>query len=163
MRVLVTAASKHGGTTGIAEAIRDELVNRGIDATAATPEDGADVGAYDGVVIGSAVYAGHWLEPAKRFVAENDIALAARPVWLFSSGPLGDPLKPTEEPRDAVAIGARIGAREHRVFAGRLDRSTLGLAERAILRLIRAKDADARPWDEIRSWAAAIAGDLAAA
>jgi menaquinone-dependent protoporphyrinogen oxidase len=41
------------------------------------------------VVLGSAVYVGPWLEAGARFVEEHADELAARPVWLFSSGPAG--------------------------------------------------------------------------
>jgi menaquinone-dependent protoporphyrinogen oxidase len=50
-------------------------------------------------------------------------ALAARPLWLFSVGPLGDPPKPQDpEPQELAAVVTATGAREHRVFTGRLDR-----------------------------------------
>src|SRR5205807_2446948 len=96
------------------------------------------VDGYDAVVLGSAVYAGHWLEPARRLVEDQAPALAQRPVWLFSSGPIGDPPKPTEDPVDVAALVEATGAREHRVFAGRLDRHHLGFAERAIALALRA-------------------------
>jgi menaquinone-dependent protoporphyrinogen oxidase len=38
------------------------------------------------VVLGSAVYVGRWLEAGACFVEEQADELAARPVWLFSSG-----------------------------------------------------------------------------
>lgn len=160
MRVLVTVASKHGATSDIATAIAEELTAAGIEATVASPESVQSVAGYDGVVVGSGIYAGHWLEPAKQFVDRHADALASRPVWLFSSGPLGEPLKPEGEPVDVGPILTRIGARSHRVFGGRLDRSQLRIGERAIAALVRAPDGDYRPWEEIRAWSAGIAHDL---
>jgi menaquinone-dependent protoporphyrinogen oxidase len=55
------------------------------------------------------------------------------------------------------------GAREHRVFPGRLDRHELGLMERAVVGLVRAHDGDYRPWPEIVAWADAIADGLTGA
>ena len=162
MRVLVTAASKHGATLEIATAIGEELVRAGIDARVQPLDDVQSVGDYDGVVLGSGVYAGHWLGAAKEFVDQHATDLALRPLWLFSSGPIGDPLKPDEDPVDVAQIGTRLGARAHRSFGGRLDRSRLGLGERAIVGLVRAPDGDYRPWDEIRSWSVEIARDLQA-
>jgi menaquinone-dependent protoporphyrinogen oxidase len=88
MRVLVTAASRHGATAEIAQAIGDALCGRGLDVTVMPVEDVSTVEPYGAVVLGSAVYAGHWLRPASAFVATHTRALASRPVWLFSSGPV---------------------------------------------------------------------------
>ncbi len=160
MRVLVTAASKHGATFDIATAIGGELTRAGIEATVEQPEKVHSVEGYDGVVVGSGIYAGRWLGAAKKFIDRNATDLAARPVWLFSSGPLGQPLNREEDPVDAARIASRLGARSHRLFGGQLDRSHLGLAERAMVGLVKAPDGDYRPWDEIRSWSAGIARDL---
>ena len=55
MRVLVTAASKHGATLETATAIGPEVVRAGIDANGERLEDVSAVGDYDGVVVGSAL------------------------------------------------------------------------------------------------------------
>jgi menaquinone-dependent protoporphyrinogen oxidase len=162
MRVLVTAASKHAATTDIATAIAEGLGAAGLETTVASPESVEGLEGYDGVVLGSAVYAGHWLGSAKDFVDRNAIALSTLPVWLFSSGPLGEPLKPDGEPADVAPMVQRLGARSHHVFGGRLDRKHLSLGERAIVGLVRAPDGDYRPWDEIRAWSAEVAQDLTA-
>ncbi len=158
MRVLVTAASRHGATDEIANAIGRALYERGVEAEVRKLEDVDGLAGYDGVVLGSAVYYGKWLASARRFVDEHAVELAARPTWLFSSGPTGEPARPDAE--KAVQIGeiaATTGALEHRVFAGRLERSELGLAERAIVRGVGAQTGDFRDWDEIATWADGIA------
>src|SRR4051794_34970520 len=91
MTVLVTAASRHGATQEIAEAIANGLTERGVDASAMPVENVANPGDYDAYVIGSAVYMGRWLKPAREFVQANTDTLREAPVWLFSSGPLGPP------------------------------------------------------------------------
>jgi menaquinone-dependent protoporphyrinogen oxidase len=98
MRVLVTAASKYGATAEIAAAIAESLAGHGLEATVLSPEEVKGVDGYDAVVVGSAVYAGHWLKPARELVERHAGVLAGRPVWLFSSGPVGDPPKPEEDP-----------------------------------------------------------------
>jgi menaquinone-dependent protoporphyrinogen oxidase len=129
MKVLVTAATKHGATAEIAATIGEVLRGEpGLDATVVPAEAVATVDDYDAVVMGSAVYAGHWLAAAKELVDRAGGALAGKPVWLFSSGPIGDPPKPEEDPVDVAEIVAAIKAREHRVFAGKLVRKQLGLA-----------------------------------
>ncbi len=96
MTVLVAAASKYGATQEIAEAIGRVLAECGVGAEVMRVEDVGDVTGYEAVVLGSAVYMGSWLEPARRFVEEHGDELAALPTWLFSSGPTGDPPRPSE-------------------------------------------------------------------
>jgi menaquinone-dependent protoporphyrinogen oxidase len=157
MRVLVTAASKHGATAEIAQAIGDQLIKSDIDAVVMPIGDVGAIEEYDAVVLGSAVYAGQWLPPAKDFVRAHAGEMATRPVWLFSSGPIGDPPKPEDDPVDAAAMVSATAAREHVIFAGRLDKAKLGFAEKAITMALRAPYGDYRQWDLIRSWASGIA------
>jgi menaquinone-dependent protoporphyrinogen oxidase len=161
MRVLVAVASRHGSTYEIAEQIGRTLEERELDVVVAPVEEVEDVGRYGAVVLGSAVYVGKWLEPARRFVDAHAAELAARPTWLFSSGPIGTPAKP--EPDKAVEVDkvlASTGAREHRIFAGKLDRSQLGLGERMVVRAVGAEEGDFRQLDEVAAWASTIAREL---
>jgi menaquinone-dependent protoporphyrinogen oxidase len=158
--VLVCAASRYGATAEIAGAVATTLDDAGLGVTVCDPSLVSTLEGYDAVVIGSAVYAGRWLTSAKELVARLAGELRERPVWLFSSGPLGDPLKPEGEPVDAEPMVAATRARDHRVFAGRLDRSRLSLPERAVVVALRAPEGDFRDWDEVRSWAADIAATL---
>ena len=158
MKVLVAAASKHGATHEIAAAIGRDLGERGFVVEVRDVADLDAIGDADACVLGSAVYVGQWLGPARHFVEANAEALAAVPTWLFSSGPLGDPLKPDEEHAvDVDQIVAATGAREHRLFAGKLDKGKLGFGERAVVLAVRAADGDYRNWDEIGAWAGEIA------
>lgn len=65
MTVLVTTAGRHGSTAEIAAEIADTLTSRGIKVVVADPQDVAEVTGYDAVILGSAIYAGHWLGPAR--------------------------------------------------------------------------------------------------
>jgi menaquinone-dependent protoporphyrinogen oxidase len=160
MKVLVCAASKHGATTEIAAEIGAALSAVGVEAVVLAPDEVLTVDGYDAAVIGSAVYVGRWLEPAKVLVEHHQEALRAMPVWLFSSGPVGDPPKPVEVPIDAQPLADLVDARGHRVFAGDIDRSRLGFGERAMVAAVRAPDGDFRPWAEIEAWAREIAAAL---
>jgi menaquinone-dependent protoporphyrinogen oxidase len=160
MRVLVATASKHGATAEIGQAIADELIARGMDAAVVPAGDAESVDGYDAVVLGSAVYAGHWLPAATAFADRHGPRLHGRPVWLFSSGPVGDPPKPEEEPVDAGPMVEACAAREHVVFAGRIDRKRLGFGEKAIVMALRAPEGDFRDWDAVRLWARDIADQL---
>jgi len=160
MRVLVSAASRHGATREIAEAIAEGLERRGVQARAAPAEDVGELEGYDAVVLGSAVYMGHWLEPAVR-LAEALAQAGGRPVWLFSSGPIGspDPL-PHDEAVDVARLVEATSAREHRVFSGKLDRKLLKFRERAVVAALHVQEGDFRDWDAIDAWAAEIAESL---
>lgn len=152
MRVLVTAASKHGATAEIAVAIAESIEETGHHAVVARPEELASIEGYGAVVLGSAVYAGHWLDESRAFVKRHHAALVAMPVWLFSSGPIGDPAKPDADPVDVSSVITATHARQHRLFPGRLSKHHLGFAERAIVTALRAPDGDFRPWNDIDAW-----------
>lgn len=131
MRILVSAASKHGSTAEIAARIGEALraaLSAGAVVEVCAAADVDKVSRYDAVLLGSAVYMGRWLPEARDAVAR----IVADPpwrVWLFSSGPIGDPPKPDEDHVvDVSDLVTSTNARGHRVFAGRLDRQRLGLA-----------------------------------
>lgn len=186
-RVLVVYASRHGGTTGIAdriaEVLRAEDVGVMVADAARKPDPDGD---FDGYVVGSGVYMGSWLKEGLEFLDRHQAILAARPVWLFSSGPLpgssketvtADPLDvalgPKEGPgsgghRRIVALAEAVGARDHRVFLGAFDPSDPpgSLSERVVRLMPSSRKilppGDFRDWDAIEAWAREIAASLAA-
>ncbi len=168
MKVLVTTASRHGSTAQIAEAIGDVLGSRGFEVTVAPPADVAALSEFEAVVLGSAVYMGHWLAPAIGLAHRIGAELAGKPVWLFSSGPVGDPSSKFAQqmdvdPVDLQAVQKATGAREHKRFSGKLDRHNLRGLQRVGLSLFRGLEGDFRDWKAIREWAASIADQLAEA
>ena len=165
VKVLVSAASMHGATAEIAQAIADELSGQGLTVTVIPPAEVRAVDGYDAVIIGSAIYTGHWLDPAKDLVKRFGDALADRPVWLFSSGPVGKPSGKLaqamgNDPVEVAAMVAATQARDHRMFAGKLDRRQPGPLQRAALVVFRGLDGDFRDWAQIRDWANGIAAQL---
>ncbi|MGY1663439.1 flavodoxin domain-containing protein [Geodermatophilus sp. SYSU D00705] len=166
-RVLVTVATRHGATQEIAAALARDLPGTpageaaGLSAVLAPVESRPDPGPFDAVVLGSAVYAGRWLEPAREYAAAHTGALRERAVWLFSSGPIGPAPFPPDEPHDVAPTSALVGARGHRVFPGRLDLSLLSFGERAMATAMRAPVGDFRDWALVRRWAEEVAAELA--
>lgn len=160
MTVLVTAASRHGSTDEIARIIAGMLDDAGLDALVRDPETVDGVERFEAIVIGSAVYMGGWLAPAIEFIERFGPTLAERPVWLFSSGPIGEPPKPDGDPRHIEAMRAATNAVDHRIFAGRLVRSELGIRERIAVNAVGAADGDFRAWMDIAEWAQGIATHL---
>jgi len=158
-RVLVAYATKLGSTQEIAEVIGEVLRDAGHDVDALNARAVDDVARYDAVVLGSALYAAHWQRDANRFVGRHLAALQARPVWLFSSGPLDRSADWGRLPvAPAVAITTDpVGARDHRTFGGRL------LADAPVDPQVLATHpvGDFRDWAAIRAWASGIAQELA--
>jgi menaquinone-dependent protoporphyrinogen oxidase len=159
-RILVTAGSKHGATHEIADAIARALQDDGVTAVSVPVERNPDPADFDAVVLGSAVYAGRWRDEARHWASTRAAVLRDRPVWLFSSGPIGEPPFPPDEPHDAPPLVQVTGARAHRVFPGRLDKSLLTFPERAMVTAMRAPLGDFRDWAAVRAWAADIATAL---
>jgi menaquinone-dependent protoporphyrinogen oxidase len=172
MSILVVYASKHGATGEIAEWIAEGLRAAGQSVDTRPVQEAGDLADYEGFVIGSAAYSTHWLKDAVAFVSSNRDLLAQRPVWLFSSGPLGtgatdanamDPTAPFE-PKEIGGFQVAIHPRDHRVFFGALDPGRLTLAEWSCLKRPATRvilpEGDFRDWAQIQQWAEGIAQEL---
>ncbi len=163
MNILIAVTSKHGSTREIADAISDELRQAGHNVEVRDAQSAPLVDIYDAVIAGSAIYMGHWMGEAKAFVERNRGHFSGKPVWLFSSGPLGeDHPEDMGVPETLDDLLEQTGARDHQVFVGRLDKSELGFGERMISKVVKAPEGDFRDWDAIRAWAREIAQQLAA-
>jgi menaquinone-dependent protoporphyrinogen oxidase len=173
--VLVAYASRHGFTQGIADRIATTLRASGRTVDERPLAAVGDLSGYEAYVIGSAAYIGQWLRPATEFVRRNRDSLATRPLWLFSSGPLGtstidargrDVLE-ASEPKQFAEFRTLLKPRGLRVFFGGLDPSRLGRGERlartapAMRQLM--PEGDFRDWPAIDAWAQDIALALSAA
>jgi menaquinone-dependent protoporphyrinogen oxidase len=162
MRVLVTYASRHASTAEIAEAI-GHVLSASAPAVAVDVlpvEDVDDVMDYDAVLLGSAIYDGRWLKPARQFLRANIEELTQRPVWLFSSGPIGWPPVPDTDVGEVIALGELIQARGHKLFSGHLRLADLRTTERSSVRQVHGVEGDYRDWDTIRAWAVDVAARL---
>ena len=160
MKVLVAAATRHGASGEIGRAIAMELSAHGYEVEYLDIDHVVAVDTYDAAIVGSAVYGGRWLPAARTFVDEHREVLYRIPVWLFSSGPVGDAPSEAEPPIDAAPIAELVNAKEHRLLSGRLDKSKLSLSERAMVMVVRARYGDYRDWVDIRDWTESIAADL---
>jgi menaquinone-dependent protoporphyrinogen oxidase len=164
MRVLVAYATQYGATREIAAQIAQTLTDGGLDVALKQVDDAISVDSFDAFVIGSAIHAGHWLKPATEFVQRHKSVLAKHPVWLFSSGPLGDAVdKPQPDPKEVTKLLADIAVRGHVVFGGAFDRSSTingGWLERAVGRFI--PEGDFRDWADIEIWARGVAQEIEA-
>jgi menaquinone-dependent protoporphyrinogen oxidase len=165
-RILVAYATRLGATRDIARRIGDVLRAAGHEVTVQSVDDPVDVTAFDGAVVGSGVFAGHWHRPAIEFVRRHGRELAARPTWLFSSGPVGSIAldHAPKDPADVDDLANLVHAHGHRVFFGALDRSVVEASDLSRFEKIIARrfvpEGDWRDWAAIESWAEGIAAQL---
>ena len=178
MKVLVAYASRYGSTKGIAEFVGQRLQAQGLQADVKDVKSVSDAEGYDAYVVGSAVFMFHWMKEAKQFLFRNEKALHGKPVWLFSSGPIGtsrtnakgeDLLDVSVSgPKEIDELREAAKSRDHRIFFGALEGSkltgTTGFMYRIARRSEEARkslaEGDFRNWNEIGAWADSIAGDL---
>jgi len=153
-RILVAYASKLGSNGEIAEVIAETLRAAGHEAAAQPAREVRSLADWDVVVLGSAIYAAHWQKDARRFITRLRAGLSARPLWLFSSGPLDPRLARADLPitPHGLEITEGLGAIAHRTFGGRLA------ADAPIDPQVLATHpiGDFRDWDAIRAYAAEI-------
>jgi menaquinone-dependent protoporphyrinogen oxidase len=164
-RVLVAYATKHGATAEIAEKIGQTLREAGLPADVLPAKRVGDLTPYKAVVLGSAVYVGHWRKEAIEFLKANEKALTGLAVWLFSTGPTGkgDPaglMKGWRFPKALQPVADRIQPREIAVFHGALDQKKLSMVDKWMIKKVKAPLGDFRDWNAVTSWAAVIASTL---
>ncbi|MCW8376134.1 flavodoxin domain-containing protein [Streptomyces justiciae] len=158
--VLVAYGTTNGSTAQIAESVAEVLNKAGLQAWARPAASVGSVAAYDAVVVGGGLYAGRWHRHARRFVRRHHRALAAKPLWLFSSGPLDasaseKDIPPVPGVRRAMT---RLDARGHVTFGGRLVEGAAGRIAKMIVR--NGKGGDFRDFALIEEWAEGIADEL---
>jgi menaquinone-dependent protoporphyrinogen oxidase len=166
--VLIAYATKYGATAEIAQRIGQTLQQAGFDTTVAPVDQAGDPASYAAVVLGSAVYAGSWRKEAAAWLEAHEAALAGRPTWLFSSGPTGEGdavelMKGWRFPEALQPMADRIQPRDIAFFHGDIDTKKLNLAEKVLVKGIKAPTGDFRNWDAIEAWAGGIAQALHAA
>ncbi|WP_222869916.1 flavodoxin domain-containing protein [Actinomadura decatromicini] len=159
MRVLVAYASERGGTAEIADWIGAALREAGLDADVRPAGEVAALDGYDAAVVGGALYAGRWHREARHFVRHHGDALAHRPVWLFSSGPLDHSAEERRiDPTSGVAkFARRLNARGHATFGGRLSPDARGFLASKIA---KRSSGDFRDRDQVTEWAGGIVRQL---
>lgn len=178
MKILVAYASKHGATKGIAERIAQTLERAGLEVSFKPAADAGPIADYDAFVIGSAAYMGGWMGEAASFVRRHRDVLAHRPVWLFSSGPIGTELVDAKgrdqlvasRPKEFGEFARSIQPRDEQVFFGAYDpdAEAVGVAEGLMAKFMRLAPSirkalpsgDFRDWPAIEAWAEGIAREL---
>jgi menaquinone-dependent protoporphyrinogen oxidase len=164
-RVLVAYASEHGGTAEIAAAIGEELRTMGITVEVRPVDEVEDVGPFDAVLLGSALYYFHWRRSALRFGRKHAPELRQRAVWLFDSGPLDLSAEGGETPpaKAAEELAKLLQARGRMAFGGRLLPERAGYLTRKLMEGGKAGHfGDYRNLPRVRAWARKVGEELVA-
>jgi len=174
MNILVGYATAHESTKGIAKAIGETLTRAGLDAEVRPMDEIYTLDAYDAVVLGSAIHGGSWLPEAASFVEVRAAQLAARPVWLFSVSSVGETSsvfgpkvagfmrRMRTETKEIAGFRKLFRPRDHRSFAGAIERAHWNLAGDLFLKAFGGSYGDHRDWVDIATWADGIARELRA-
>ena len=174
MDILLTYATTHGSTRVIAQRIATQLSGHGHQVEVVAVGEVKDVSGYGAVVLGSPVHGGAWLADATDFVQAYKTELAARPVWLFSVGLIGDTSSAfpssvearlrskRKEPKQISALRETIHPVGHRYFAGVIQRGHLPLPVRIVFKMFGGRYGDHRDWDDIDAWGDEIAAQVTA-
>lgn len=158
-KMLVAYASRAGATQGVAETIAEVLRESGATVDLRPAKDVRDVSGYDAAIIGSAIYAGQWMGPAKSLVEKHQAALQKMPVAFFTVClTMADP---TEENCKAVAayldpLRQMVQPVSEGAFAGAVDYKKLNFVFGAILKKMGAKEGDFRDMEAVRAWAGGL-------
>jgi menaquinone-dependent protoporphyrinogen oxidase len=151
--VLVVFAAQSGSTAGIAEAIACELRDAGFAVECRPASEVEDLAPYGALVLGSGVYVRRRASDGGGFLARHAAWVAARPVWLFCSGPIGrGPAHDAGVPAECTVmdVARAIGARGAAAFGSPGVPADDGVG------------VIGRPIDlpRVRSWAHEIAAEL---
>ena len=160
MHILVTAASKHGATDEVADAIAKRIEASGITVDRLAPADVTSVADYDAVIVGSATYILQWLPEAHDFLERFKDQLPVGQVWAFSVGMNGVPKHSKQDGSRVGPLLTHVKCRELRTFPGRYKPSLLSLRERSVARLAGVVEGDFRDWEAIERWADEIVDAL---
>ena len=130
MHILVTAASKHGATDEVADAIAKRIEASGITVDRLAPADVTSVEGYDAVIV-----------------------LPVGQVCAFSVGMNGVPKHSEQDGTRVGPLLTHVRCRELHTFPGRYKPSLLSLRERSVARLAGVVEGDFRDWDAVDQWA----------
>ncbi|HLB03791.1 MAG TPA: flavodoxin domain-containing protein [Gaiellaceae bacterium] len=158
--VLVAYATKKGSTREVAEAIAGTLRAQGLEVELRPAGEVGDVGGYDGVVLGGALYMARWHPDARQFLRRHRKALATLPVAVFGMGPLAlaerDVAGSRQQLERALAKTPEVNPVSVAIFGAVVDPAKLRFP------FSHMPATDARDWDAIRAWAEEVAAELVA-
>lgn len=158
-RVLVTYATRAGSTVGVADAIGAELRRCGLDVDIQPVTAKPTVGAYDAVILGSAIRMASWLPEMVEFIKANQSVLSTCPVALFTVHILNTGADETSRAARLAYLNAvrpLLNPVDEVFFAGKIDIATLSFVDRLMVKMVKSPIGDFRDWDGIRNWSSVV-------
>ncbi len=161
-RILVTYASSHGSTAGVAEFMAKSLAERGHLLDLQNMDNVKSLEDYDGYVLGAPIHYDNWTGDARDFVEENLDVLTTKPVACFFT--CLTLAKNDDRGRNTAAgyadkiaeLFPHVSANQIGRFAGALDYSKMSmfgsLLAHSFFAVVRVSEGDYRDWDAIASW-----------
>lgn len=158
-RVLIAYSSKHGSTAVVAAAIGRRLEKSGFRVDVECAEEVRSLAQYEGVVVGSPLYAGHWQRQTMAFLRKHRDELARKPVAVFALGPRG---RPGEEEWEKAERQLSAVLRKHPWLRPVARKMVGGVIEPSRLRFpfSHMPACDWRDWAAIDAWADSLPGLL---
>ncbi len=154
-RILVTYATKKGSTREVAEAIALRLEGHGLTTTLLPAAEIDELGDFDAVVIGGALYTGRWHADARRFLKEFREPLAGMQLAVFAIGPLTtsdeDVAGARKQLDHALEKTPELEPVAVAIFGG------VVVPDKLHFPFSRMPASDARDWETIRAWADEVA------
>jgi menaquinone-dependent protoporphyrinogen oxidase len=148
--VLVAYATKYGSTQEVAEAVGAALREHGLQAEVQLASEVRSLDGYSAVVLGAALYMGHWHKDARSFLKRHRATLSGLPVAIFALGPLTTEEKEQQGSRTQLdrelAKASWLAPVSIEVFGGVINPGKLHFPFNHM------PAGDARDWAAIRSW-----------
>jgi menaquinone-dependent protoporphyrinogen oxidase len=157
--VLVTYATRAGSTVEVARMVGAAFSEHGCAVDVVPVASKPPVAGYDAVIVGSAIRMGKWLPEAIEFLEENQHALAAMPVALFTvhmNNRTDEPESKANREAYLDAVRPLVKPVSTAFFAGAIDPQRLNFLDRMIVKVVHAPEGDYRDWEAIHDWAEEI-------
>ena len=166
--ILIAYVTRSGSTEDVAEAMGMTIHEAGVAVDVKPMADVESIAEGTAVILGTALYVGHFPKEFHRFVARFRRELDNVRPWIFVLGPTEEEPKnfaaAEEQARKELAKYPWLHAADVRVFGGKFDPHHLNLPFpfSLVMKLPgnpmkKLPTSDIRDWDWIRRWAGAIA------